>query len=145
MLEDLIGPAARPTDLDRRTEIHDLVVTFYRTIVFDPVLAPVFEETAEVDWAQHIPRLIDYWCRVLLGSPQPASRVLATHRHVHDTDPLRTEHFDRWYQLWVESIDSRWAGPRADHAKEHAERVAGTLARQLLGRSWHPSAEVADA
>ena len=47
-------------DLDSRSEIHDLVIDFNREIVFDPVLGPVFDEVAEVDWADHIPRLIDY-------------------------------------------------------------------------------------
>jgi hypothetical protein len=31
-------------DLDTRTAVHDLVVAFYREIVFDDLLAPLFEE-----------------------------------------------------------------------------------------------------
>ena len=126
-------------DLDDRTAIHHLVVRFYREVVFDDVLEPVFGETAEVDWAAHIPRLIDYWCRVLLGEPGYEGAILAAHRHVHDIDPLRIEHFDRWYALWVASIDAGWAGPQAERAKRHAARVGGSLARQLLGTSWEPS------
>jgi hemoglobin len=134
------GHHARPCgDLDDRTAIHHLVVRFYREIVFDEVLEPVFGETAEVDWAAHIPLLIDYWCRVLLGEPGYEGAILAAHRHVHDIDPLRSEHFDRWYALWVASIDARWAGPQAERAKRHAARVGGSLARQLLGTSWEPS------
>jgi len=37
-------------DLDRRAEIHDLVVGFYREIVFDDLLAPVSGVVAEFDW-----------------------------------------------------------------------------------------------
>ena len=51
-------------DISARVDVHDLVVAFYREVVFDDVLAPVFGEIAEVDWVVHIPRLIDYWCRV---------------------------------------------------------------------------------
>src|SRR5680860_718554 len=87
-------------DLDSRAAIHDVVVTFYREIVFDDLLAPVFGEVAEVDWGAHIPKLIDYWCRVLLGQPGYDGVILAAHRHVHDLDPFRVEHFDRWYDLW---------------------------------------------
>jgi hemoglobin len=120
-------------DLDRRSEIHDLVVAFYREVVFDDVLAPVFVETAEVDWAVHIPKLIDFWCRVLLGEPGYTGAVLAAHQHVHDLEPFRVEHFDRWHALWVDSIDARWSGPRAEQAKAHAGRIGGFLARRLLG------------
>ncbi len=56
-------------DLATRGQIHDLIVGFYREIVFDDLLGPVFGEVAEADWAVHIPKLVDYWCRVLLGHP----------------------------------------------------------------------------
>ncbi len=125
-------------DLDRRSEIHDLVVGFYREVVFDDVLAPVFIEVAEVDWSAHIPKLIDYWCRVLLGEGGSAGFILAPHRHVHDLEPLRLEHFDRWYALWVETIEAKWTGPVADRAERHAARIGASLAHRLLGVDWQP-------
>jgi hemoglobin len=128
---------ARPfRDLDTRSEIHDLVVRFYREIVFDELLAPVFIDVAEVDWAVHIPKLIDFWCRVLLGHAGYDGFVLGAHREVHDEAPFRAELFDRWYALWVETVDESWRGPHADIAKVHAARIATTLARRLLGIEW---------
>src|SRR5665213_1822724 len=59
--------ASNHADLDTRAQIHNMVVAFYRELVMDEVLGPIFEEVAEVDWSEHIPQLIDYWCRVLLG------------------------------------------------------------------------------
>ncbi len=130
-------PDHRP-DLDTRTQVHDLVVGFYREIVFDDLLGPVFDEVVEVDWARHIPKLVDYWCRVLLGEPGYDGYVLGPHEHVHELDSLRSELFDRWYALWVTSIDGRWCGPRADRAKAHAARMAGTLSRRIVGVEWAP-------
>lgn len=138
------GPVTHPDptihDLETRADIHDLVVAFYREIVFDDLLEPVFGEVAEVDWALHIPKLIDYWCRVLLGQPGYAGTILHAHRHVHDIEPFRVEHFDRWYARWVVSIDARWTGPTADLAKTHAARIAAVLARKLLDLDWQPPA-----
>ena len=125
-------------DLDNRGAIHDLVLGFYREVVFDELLAPVFGEVAEVDWAEHIPKLIDFWCRVLLGQPGYRGAVLAAHRHVHDLEPLRIEHFDRWYRLWVETIDAQWQGPMAELAKDHAARIGAFLARRLLDTDPQP-------
>ena len=133
--------AAQRQDLNSRAQIHDLVVSFYREIVFDEMLEPVFAEVAEVDWALHIPKLIDYWCRVILRQPGYDGYILEAHQHVHDLKPLEVEHFDRWYGLWVETIDTRWAGPLADLAKEHATRMGGTLARRLMNDTWPPSGE----
>ena len=126
-------------DLCSRADIHHLVVRFYREVVFDELLEPVFGEVAEVDWALHIPKLIDYWCRVLLRQPGYAGLILDAHQHVHDCEPLRKDHFDRWYCLWVESIDARWKGPIADQAKRHAARMGGTLARRLMDVTWAPT------
>ncbi|HVX23413.1 MAG TPA: group III truncated hemoglobin [Acidimicrobiales bacterium] len=127
-------------DLRSRAAIHDLVVAFYREIVMDDLLAPVFEEVAEVDWAVHIPLLIDYWCRVLLGHEGYQGAILAAHRHLHDRQPLSVDHFERWYTLWVLAVDARWAGPGAEKAKGHAAKIAATLARRLLGVSFAPPA-----
>lgn len=120
-------------DLDTRTAIHHLVVAFYREVVFDDLLAPVFDEVAETDWAVHIPRLVDYWCTILIGEHSYNGALLDAHREVHRRDPIRAEHFDRWYRLWVTSIDSRWSGPRAEHAKHHAAATAGLISRRLRG------------
>lgn len=125
-------------DLDSRSAIHDLVVGFYREIVNDDLLGPVFEEVAEVDWPVHIPRLIDYWCRILLHEPVYNGSMAAAHREVHKIEAFRPEHFDRWFELWCESIHARWQGPNADLARAHAERTAGLLSRQLLDNEWSP-------
>jgi hemoglobin len=120
-------------DLDTRGAVHDLVVAFYREVVFDDVLAPIFDEVAETDWSVHIPRLIDYWCRILLGERGYDGVLLDAHREVHRREQFRDEHFDRWYQLWVASIDARWRGPRAELAKSHAASTAGLISRRLRG------------
>ena len=133
-------PAAVPAmrDLDTRGQVHDLVVRFYREIVFDDLLGPLFEEVAEVDWTVHIPRLIDYWARILLREPGYDGVILAAHQHLHSLDPLQTEHFDRWYSLWVHSVDANWSGPTAELAKSHAARIAQVLARRILEVDWDP-------
>ena len=123
-------------DLDRRSEIHDAVVGFYREVVFDDVLGPVFDEVAEVDWAIHMPTLVDYWCRVLLGEATTGLPMLAAHARIHALEPLTREMFDRWYTLWAATIDERWAGPCAERAKRHAERVATTMARRVSELAW---------
>lgn len=130
------APQTTRRDLDTRGEIHDLVVRFYREIVFDDLLAPVFEEVAETDWTHHIPKLIDYWARVLLREPGYDGYILAPHQRVHEIESFELSHFDRWYELFVETIDESWAGPIAETAKSHAARTAAMLARRLLGVEW---------
>ena len=125
-----------PNDIRTRTDVHDLVVSFYREIVFDDLLGPVFGEVAEVDWAVHIPKLIDYWCQILLGQPGYIGALLHAHSEVHEIQRFQPELFDRWYALFVATLDGSWSGPTVDKAKQHARRVAGVLARRLLDIEW---------
>lgn len=130
------APDRPPRDLDTRAEVHDLVIDFYRAIVFDDLLGPVFDEVAEVDWTVHIPRLIDYWSRVVLGQRGYDGYVLAAHEHVHELESFTPVLFDRWYSLWIECVDASWEGPHAERAKRHAARTARALAHRLLGTDW---------
>ena len=123
-------------DLATPTDVHDLVTSFYREIVFDELLEPVFGEVAEVDWAEHIPSLIDYWCWILFGAKRYAGAVTKVHRHLHGLQPIEAEHCDRWYLLWAASIDARWAGPNAEHADRHAATLMAGLAKHVFGFSW---------
>ena len=125
-------------DLDSRSHIHDLVVDFYREVAMDDLLGPVFGEAAEVDWASHIPKLIDYWCRVLLRQPGYDGYILRVHQHVNDMEPFRPELFDRWYQLFVAAADRGWEGPVAERAKSHAAQIAAMLSRRVSGAEWSP-------
>ena len=75
-------------DLATPAQVHDLVTVFYREIVFDELLEPIFGEVAEVDWVDHIPKLIDYWCWILFGTDPYPGAVTRTHRRVHEKRPL---------------------------------------------------------
>jgi hemoglobin len=133
----LVG--ARP-DLANRTQIHHAVTAFYREIVFDEVLEPMFSEVAEVDWTVHIPVLIDYWCQILLGAPGARTSTAAVHRHLHGRRAIEPIHCDRWYSLWVTTLDDGWAGPRTQRAKDHAAVLMAGMARRIFGFSWAPPA-----
>ena len=132
------SPAGAQPDLDTRTRIHDLVVDFYREVAMDDLLGPVFGEVAEVDWAEHIPKLIDYWCRVLIRQPGYDGYILRAHQRVAALEPFGAELFDRWFRLFVDAVDRQWRGPMADRAKHHAAQIAAMLSRQVAGEDWAP-------
>ena len=89
-----------------------------------------------MDWSVHLPKLIDYWCQILLGQTGYSGFILAPHQQVHELEAFRPELFDRWYLLFVEAVDRGWQGPIAERAKTHAARMAATLARRLLDLDW---------
>ena len=130
--------SAADGDLDTPTKVHDLVIAFYREVVFDPLLGPVFEEDAEVDWSTHIPHLIDYWCWILFGTKGYAGNVTRTHRQLHRISPMGAVHCDRWLELWRGCVDARWAGPFAQRAERHGATIMAGLAKHVFGVDWRP-------
>lgn len=126
----------RRLDVSTRAQVHDLVVVFYREIMLDDLLEPIFGEVAEVDWVEHIPKLIDYWSSILLGTEQYGGAVMTTHRHLHSLQPLQPEHCDRWYALWVQSVDQHWEGPNAERAKSYAAALMAGMAKRVFGFEW---------
>jgi len=120
-------------DLEGPADVHDLVVDFYREVVLDESLAPVFDEVAEVDWAEHIPRLIDYWNGILFGAATRRGSVMAVHRDLHRAAPLTAAHCERWLALWEQCLDARWRGPNVERARRHARTLMAGLARHVFG------------
>jgi hemoglobin len=123
-------------DVSTPAHVHDLVVGFYREIMLDELLGPIFSDVAEVDWPEHIPRLIDYWCWILLGTPRYAGNVTKTHRHLHSLQPIEPDHCDRWFLLWVQCVDERWEGRNAERAKSYAATMMAGLAKHVFGFTW---------
>ncbi len=119
-------------DLDDREAIDDLVRSFYRRAAMDDVLGPVFE-AAHVDWSVHIPTLIDFWAWQLLGEPGYEGNPLLAHAPVHARTPFGEEHYDRWLELFTDTVEERFEGPSADLAVRRATKMARALRRLLEG------------
>lgn len=136
--------ARTPGDIRTRDDVLALVRAFYREAAVDDLLAPVFH-AVHVDWAEHIPRVTDFWCWQLLGEPGEHRHTLAAHEPAHALVPFSDTHYDRWVAIWTSTVDDRFAGPVAEVAKERARRVARAMQRYLSG---HPAldhrAEVRD-
>lgn len=126
------APTATRSDLDGPAAVHDLVVDFYREVVLDELLAPVFDEVAEVDWAEHIPRLVDYWNGILFGTATRRGSVMGVHRELHRASPLQSAHCERWLELWELCLDARWQGPNTDRARRHARTLMAGMARHVF-------------
>lgn len=67
-MREVTRPA--PTrDLDSPEEIAEMVRRFYADVTQDDVLGPMFNDVAQVDWSEHLPKLAAFWCRALLDQP----------------------------------------------------------------------------
>ena len=122
-------------DLDDPTEIAEMVRRFYQDVAQDDLLGPVFNDVAEVDWAEHLPKLTRFWCRALLGIEGYQGNPFRAHADVHARSPFTLPHFERWLELFHDTLELGWVGPNTDRALELAANVAAVHSHQLVGRS----------
>lgn len=114
-------------DIQTTADIRTLVDRFYEKVNRDELLAPVFNEAAQVDWPSHLATLYTFWDTLLFGSgtyqgaPFPKHAVLQVNK----------AHFDRWLELFLATVDENFSGPKAEEAKGRALSIADTFARRM--------------
>lgn len=119
------------SDLDAPEQIDRFVEQFYARVLVDSRLAPLFLEVARVDLAEHLPHIKAYWRKMLLGDPSYTRHMMRRHRNLDRQHALDTQDYERWLQLFLETLDSGYRGPVAERARELARRVAGNMRRNL--------------
>lgn len=132
------GSPSRPAptgDLDDPVEIAEMVRRFYLDVAQDDLLGPIFNDVAAVDWAEHLPKLTQFWCRALLGIEGYQGNPYRAHAEVDDRSPFTQAHFERWLQLFGETLELGWVGPNTDRALALAASVAAVHSNQLVARS----------
>jgi hemoglobin len=118
--------------------IRDVVVEFYRRARRDGRLGPVFEAQVH-DWDAHLARMTDFWSAALLRSGRYSGRPVERHRLVGE---LTAGHFDRWIELFGETVRDLCPPRQADAFLVRARRMRDGMIMVLgLGdRSPMPSA-----
>jgi len=129
------GPwECRERDLDEPEEIFEMVTRQYVDVVQDDILQPYFDfGSGFIDWQAHIGAVTDYWCHVILYAPDYEIDVIENHRHLHQQDPFTPDLFDRWLQIFHDTVDGGWVGPNATRAKKRATGMAWAMAQRYLG------------
>ncbi len=130
----------RGRDLDSREEIFVMVTRQYADITQDDLLEPFFDfGPGFIDWQAHIATVTDYWCHVVLGEGEYDVDTLENHRQLHAQAAFTPELFDRWLQIFHDTVNDGWSGPHADVANKRATGMAWAMAQRYLGHGvWRP-------
>lgn len=101
-------------------DIKKLVDAFYEKVRKDDVIGPIFNERINDRWPQHLEKMYTFWQTVLLGehtyfgSPFPP----------HATLPVSHQHFEKWMELFIKTVDELFTGEVANEAKWRAGKMA---------------------
>lgn len=111
-------------DIQDRKDIELMVVVFYEKVRADQLLAPVF---SHVDWPKHLPVMFNFWSSLLLGDKSYDGNPFQKHMGL----AIGREHFDRWLQLFHQTIDEHFTGFKAEEVKDRARSIAGVFQHKL--------------
>lgn len=107
-------------DIESINEIRLLVNKFYEKVNRDDLLAWIFNDLSKVDWKTHLPVMYDFWSSILLGTKSYKGQPFDVHLYL----PVDKKHFDRWVDLFKNTVDENFSGPVADEAKLRAKTIA---------------------
>ncbi len=127
-----MGVAAQH-DIEAREDVERLVRAFYGRALTDPQIGFIFTDVAGLDLEAHVPVITSFWETILLGAQSYGGGAFAVHASLNRLVELRSGHFERWLVLWRATVDELFAGPTAEEAKRHAERVARAFHQRLQG------------
>lgn len=109
-------------DIASDEDIRLLVDDFYERVLEDDLLRPIFVDVAKLDFVKHMPTMYSFWGSMLLGTgtyngaPFPAHAKLLPY--------IGVQHFDRWLQHFVATVDQHFTGEKAEMAKDRAKSIA---------------------
>ena len=108
------------TDITTLDDIKLLVDNFYSTVQKDAFIGPIFNEKIGNRWPEHLEKMYRFWQTILLEVHSYSGSPFPPHKHL----PVDKEHFDRWMEIFVATVDTLYEGPIADEAKMRAKNMA---------------------
>lgn len=100
-------------------DIKLLVDSFYEKVKTDELLSEIFNKKVS-DWPQHLEKMYSFWQTVLFGEHSYKGSPFVHHA----TLPLEQKHFERWLLIFYRTIDEHFSGPKAEEAKDRADKMA---------------------
>ena len=136
--------ASATRSIETPQDVREFVDAFYTKVRADAVLGLIFDDIARVDWVQHLPVMYEFWETVLFSRPGYKGNPLIAHAQLHQQ--MQQQHnvglewgdFQRWLDLFHETIDELFCGERAERAKRGASQMAQHMMAMITGEPLTP-------
>jgi len=111
-------------DIARREDIEMMVRTFYDKVRIDPVIGPIFNDVANINWEKHLPVMFDFWESTIFFTGGYSGNPMKPHQELNRIFPLQEKHFSQWLELFRSTVDELFVGEKAELAKQRAMSIA---------------------
>ena len=101
-------------------DIKKRVDTFYEKVRKDELIGPIFNERIQDRWPHHLEKMYNFWQTVLLGEHTYFGSSFPPHANL----PVSHQHFEKWIELFKQTLDELFTGAIAEDAKWRAVKMA---------------------
>lgn len=122
-------------DILTRADIAAVISDFYRKATRDPVIGYLFEG---LDLEAHLPIMHDFWENILFRTGAYKGGMMYKHLLLNARKPLQTTHFERWLELFTQTVDQHFSGENAASMKQFAHSVARTMIERIVQQNAFP-------
>lgn len=114
-------------DILTEADIKLLIDAFYKRVIADPIIGFIFTDVVALSWEKHIPIMNSFWSSVLLGKNTYSGNPMIKHIDLDKKIMLKKEHFDKWLQLWENTVQENFTGENASEAISRAKNIASLM------------------
>ncbi len=115
-----------------KKHIEKFVTNFYQRVNEDELLAPIFNDTAKVNWENHIPLLCKFWSTILLKTNEYHGNAYMKHVLIAQQIKIQEAHFTRWLNLFQEEAKKHLPAEAAQETVHKAGLIAQSLKYGML-------------
>lgn len=114
-------------DISSEADVKLFINAFYEKVKADETIGFIFNEVAQLNWEEHMPKIYQFWESILLGKPGFQGDVMGVHIRLNKKERLTSTHFDRWIQLFTETVNEMYLGNVASEAISRANTIRRTM------------------
>lgn len=111
-----------------KTDVAKLVTAFYAKVRKEETLGPIFNGMI-TDWDAHLELLTRFWSMQLMFERNYDGNPIEIHRKVdvYTRGTINENHFGKWLNLWVQTLDNMYTGENAEILKNRARKMASFI------------------
>jgi len=110
-------------DIKKRKDLELLVTEFYKKVLADDKIAPVFTGTVKIDWGSHLPIICDFWENLLWGGEKYQANLMQKHLDFNQHIRFTHLHLERWLLHWNTTLTANFTGKNAAQISERAGHI----------------------
>lgn len=114
-------------DILNREDLELLMKRFYSKALTDTTIGHYFTEVVQLNLEKHLPVITDFWETILFDTGKYYGNTMKVHEDLHNKSPFQSIHFNRWIEMFKETVDENFEGNNAEKIKQRAISISTVM------------------